>query len=58
MTIKQYLDKKPAMTCAEWCETIAADGLKKYESQIIAAADALNLVKINKKADFIKAINK
>ena len=56
MTIKEYLQNRPAKTCAEWAKTIAADGLTKYESQIIACADSLGLVKINEKASFIKAI--
>lgn len=56
MTIKEYLHNQPARTCADWVKKIAADNLGAYESQIIAAADALGLVLVNQSAEFIKSI--
>jgi hypothetical protein len=58
MTIKEYLHNQPARTCADWVKKITADNLGAYESQILAAADALGLIQVNQAADFIKAINK
>lgn len=56
MTIREYLHNQPARTCADWAKKIAADNLGAYESQIIAAADALGLVLVNQAAEFIKSI--
>ena len=56
MTIKEYLQNQPARTCADWIKKITADNLGAYESQILAAADALGLIQANQAADFIKSI--
>lgn len=58
MTIWQYVDNQKPMTCAAWVEKIKADGLERFESQIIACADMLHLITINHNASFTKAINK
>ena len=57
MTIGQYVKQNKKMTLNKWLEKIKADKLEKYESQIIAVADAENKIEINHKANFIDAIN-
>ncbi len=61
MTIKEYVLSKEAMEINDWINQINADGLSRFESEILSCADYFNKIMvdsvINPTNQFIKAIN-
>jgi len=58
MTIKEFvLAQEKNLGINDWLELIEKNNFQKYEKLIIGCADSLDLIRINHRASFIKAIN-
>ena len=60
MTVKNFVEQQKKMNVNDWIKLIHSEGFSKYESQILAVADALNLIEcnLNSKPDFIGTVKK